>query len=189
VRPGAAARSHGRNFRCVYNQAEHDGSRLVVHEPQHNGLVSTMRLATYSERARASFIDSIWWTAILLFVPLGPSSEIPLSPDALAATFVLWLIVAQCVPLLITGVLWVVWGTSPGKRVVRLLIVDAGSHEPMTRRQAVLRTVGYVLTFTLCGAGFLWVLFNPRRQALHDRIASTVVVCDEATATRLRKSS
>jgi uncharacterized RDD family membrane protein YckC len=135
-----------------------------------------MRLATYSERARALFIDSIWWTVILLFIPLGPSSEeILLSPDALAATFILWLIVAQCIPLLITGVLWVVWGTSPGKRVVRLRIVDADSHEPMTRRQAVLRTVGYILTFTMCGAGFLWVLFNPRRQALHDRIANTVV--------------
>jgi uncharacterized RDD family membrane protein YckC len=126
-----------------------------------------MRLATYSERARALFIDSIWWTVILLFIPLGPSSEeIPLSPDALAATFI----------LLITGVLWVVWGTSPGKRVVRLRIVDADSHEPMTRRQALLRTIGYVLTFTMCGAGFLWVFFNPRRQALHDRIANTVVV-------------
>ena len=148
-----------------------------------------IRLATYSERARALFIDSIWWTVILLFIPLGPSSEeIPLSPDALAATFVLWLIVAQCIPLLITGVLWVVWGTSPGKRVMRLRIVDADSHEPMTRGQAVLRTVGYVLTFAMCGAGFLWVPFNPRKQALHDRIANTVVVGEEATATRLRKS-
>ncbi|SAK78319.1 RDD family protein [Caballeronia temeraria] len=140
-----------------------------------------MRLATFSERARALFIDSIWWTLIVLVVPLGPSVEdIPLSPDALAATFTLWLMVAQCIPILVTGVLWIVWGTSPGKRALRLRIVDADSHEPMTRRQAVLRTIGYVLTFALCGAGFLWIMFNPRKQALHDRIANTVVVAEKA---------
>jgi uncharacterized RDD family membrane protein YckC len=138
-----------------------------------------MRLATYSERARALFIDSLWWTIIVLFVPLGSSVEdIPLSPDALAATMIVWLIVAQGVPILITGVLWAVWRTSPGKHVMRLRIVDADSGQPMTVRQAVLRTIGYLLTFATCGAGFLWIFFNSRRQALHDRIANTVVMAD-----------
>lgn len=139
-----------------------------------------MRYATYSERARALFIDSLWWTVILLLVPLGPSIEdLPLSPDAFAATVLLWMMSAQCIPILITGVLWIVWGTSPGKRVIGLRIVDADSHAPMTARQAVLRTVGYLLTFATCGAGFLWVMFNPRQQALHDRIANTIVVSEK----------
>jgi uncharacterized RDD family membrane protein YckC len=136
-----------------------------------------MHYATYSERARALFIDSLWWTLIMLFVPLGPSSEnLPVSPDALAVTLLFWLFVGQCIPILITGAMWFVWGTSPGKRVVRIRIVDADSGRPMTRRQAVLRTFGYLLTFATCGAGFLWIMFNPRKQALHDRIANTTVV-------------
>jgi uncharacterized RDD family membrane protein YckC len=49
----------------------------------------------------------------------------------------------------------------------------------MTVRQAGLRTLGYLLTFATCGAGFLWVLFNDRKQTLHDRIANTTVVEDE----------
>ena len=48
----------------------------------------------------------------------------------------------------------------------------------MTVRQAGLRTLGYLLSFATCGAGFLWVLFNQRKQALHDRIANTVVIDD-----------
>ena len=157
------------------------GRGSPMHEPQRNPLVSTMRLATFSERARALFLDSIWWTVILLFVPLGPSIEtFPLSPDAFAATVVLWLIVAQCIPILVTGLLWAVWGTSPGKHVVRLRIVDADSREPMTVKQATLRTIGYLLTFAMCGAGFLWVMFNPRKQALHDRIAKTIVIAEKA---------
>lgn len=138
-----------------------------------------MRLATVSERGRALFIDSLWWTLIALFVPLGPSLDtMPLSPDALAADMFLWLMLAQCVPILITGVLWTVSRTTPGKHVLRLRIVDADSREPMTPRQSILRTVGYLLTFAMFGAGFFWIWFNPRRQALHDRIANTVVVTE-----------
>ncbi|MFL9932192.1 RDD family protein [Paraburkholderia sp. RL18-103-BIB-C] len=48
----------------------------------------------------------------------------------------------------------------------------------MTMRQAGLRTLGYLLSFSTCGAGFLWVLFNQRKQALHDRLANTVVIDD-----------
>jgi uncharacterized RDD family membrane protein YckC len=139
-----------------------------------------MRLATYSERARALFIDSIWWTVILLFVPIGPSLEdFPLSPAAAEMTLLFWMFVAQCVPILITGVMWIVWGTSPGKRMQHLKIVHADTQHPMTTAQAVLRMLGYLLTFATCGAGFLWVFFNPRKQALHDRIANTVVIKDE----------
>ncbi|WP_106281888.1 RDD family protein [Paraburkholderia sp. BL25I1N1] len=138
-----------------------------------------MRYATYSQRARALFIDSLWWTVIVLFVPLGPSTQdLPRAPAAFASTLVLWLLVGQCVPILVTGILWAVWGTSPGKRVLRLRIVDADTGEPMTVGQAFLRTAGYMLTFATYGAGFLWVPFNPRRQALHDRIANTVVVSE-----------
>nr|WP_243658217.1 RDD family protein [Paraburkholderia sp. BL9I2N2] len=53
-----------------------------------------------------------------------------------------------------TGILWAVWGTSPGKRVLRLRIVDADTGLPMTVRQAFLRTAGYMLTFATCGGDF-----------------------------------
>ncbi|REG60795.1 RDD family protein [Paraburkholderia sp. BL6669N2] len=101
-----------------------------------------------------------------------------LAPDAFTSTLILWLVVGQCVPILVTGILWAVWGTSPGKRALRLRIVDADTGLPMTVRQAFLRIAGYMLTFAICGAGFLRVPFNPRRQALHDRMANTVVVTE-----------
>ena len=139
-----------------------------------------MRYASYSRRATALTIDSIWWTAIVLLVPLGPSTEeILLAPESYAATILFWLAIGQCLPILLTGVMWAVWGTSPGKRALRLRIVDADTGRAMTVRQAGLRTLGYLLTFATCGAGFLWVLFNDRKQTLHDRIANTTVVEDE----------
>jgi uncharacterized RDD family membrane protein YckC len=136
-----------------------------------------MQYATYRRRAAALSIDSIWWTVILLFVPLGPSTEdILMAPESSALSVALWLAIGQCIPILVTGVLWVVWGTSPGKRALHLRIVDADSGQRMTARQSVLRTLGYLLSFATCGAGFLWAPFNQRRQCLHDRMANTVVI-------------
>ncbi|APR37444.1 RDD family protein [Paraburkholderia sp. SOS3] len=137
-----------------------------------------MHYATWTKRARALFIDSIWWTVIALFVPLGPSLDDLMATSNPGASLLIWMLVGQCIPILVTGVLWAVWGTSPGKRATRLRIVDADTGRPMTVKQATLRTLGYLLTFALCGAGFLWVLFNARKQALHDRLANTVVVDD-----------
>ena len=140
-----------------------------------------MRYATFSQRASALAIDSIWWTIIVLFVPLGPSTEdILQAPESFVWSIGLWLAAGQCIPILVTGLLWAAWGTSPGKRALHLRIVDADTGLPMTVRQAGLRALGYVLTFATCGAGFFWVLFNLRKQALHDRIANTVVIDDGA---------
>jgi uncharacterized RDD family membrane protein YckC len=147
----------------------HDFSKSDIKHP--------MRNASYSRRASALAIDSIWWTVIVLFVPLGPSMEdLLLAPESFAATILFWLAIGQCIPILATGVLWAIWGTSPGKRALHLRIVDADTGEPMSVRQAGLRTLGYLLSFATCGAGFLWVLFNQQKQALHDRIANTVVI-------------
>jgi uncharacterized RDD family membrane protein YckC len=151
-----------------------DPSRKI-HES--NRTNSTVHLATYSQRARALFIDSIWWTVIMLFVPVGSSSDVLLvAPEAAASLFVLWFFESQCVPIIITGLMWAAWGTTPGKRALHLLIVDADSGQRMNVKQSLLRTFGYLLTFATLGAGFLWVFFNPRKQALHDRIANTVVI-------------
>ena len=140
-----------------------------------------MRYASCSRRASALAINSIWWTVIVLFVPLGPSTEdILTAPESFATSVVLWLAIAQCIPIFVTGVLWAVWVKSPGKRALHLQIVDADTGERMTVRQAGLRTLGYLLSFATCGAGFLWLLFNQRKQALHDRIANTIVIDDGA---------
>ena len=98
-----------------------------------------MRYATYSRRARALFVDSIWWTVILLLIPLGPSTEnILTTPEVFASSVILWLMVGQCIPILVTGVMWAAWGTSPEKRALHLRIVDANTGQPMTVRQVIL---------------------------------------------------
>ncbi len=90
------------------------------------------------ERASALAIDSIWWTVIVLFIPLGPSmDDLLMALESFAATILLWLAIGQCIPIFATGVLWAVWGTSPGKRSAASADCRCRlQREPMTVRQA-----------------------------------------------------
>jgi uncharacterized RDD family membrane protein YckC len=71
---------------------------------------------------------------------------------------------------------WIFKGATPGKMAIRARIVDAATGEPMSRRQAVLRYVGYFVSALSMGIGYLWVAFDRRKQGWHDKIAGTVVV-------------
>jgi uncharacterized RDD family membrane protein YckC len=71
---------------------------------------------------------------------------------------------------------WVFKGATPGKMAIRARIVDAATGEPMSKRQAVLRYVGYFVSALSMGIGYLWVAFDRRKQGWHDKIAGTVVV-------------
>jgi uncharacterized RDD family membrane protein YckC len=133
----------------------------------------------YSRRGTALFIDSIWWTLLALLVPVEPDISLD-NPASLLTLFswstLAWMLFAQCLPALITGVLWATWGTSPGKRLLGLHIVDAETGLPMSLRQDLLRTLGYLSCFASMGLGFLPLLVSRRKQGLHDLMANTVVV-------------
>ncbi len=69
---------------------------------------------------------------------------------------------------------WVLAGQTPGKAIMGLRIVTADK-APLTVGRAALRFFGYLPSSFLL-LGFLWVLIDPRRRALHDKLAGTVVV-------------
>jgi uncharacterized RDD family membrane protein YckC len=67
---------------------------------------------------------------------------------------------------------------------IRVVKIDGS---PIGPRQAIIRTLALPLSFLLFGLGFLGILTNRRRYALHDRLAGTAVVYSwDARAARLR---
>jgi uncharacterized RDD family membrane protein YckC len=68
---------------------------------------------------------------------------------------------------------WMLSGQTPGKRIlgVRVMRVDG---ERLRLRNAVLRQVGYWIS-TIFFLGFLWILFDSKRQGFHDKIGDTIV--------------
>jgi uncharacterized RDD family membrane protein YckC len=71
---------------------------------------------------------------------------------------------------------WFRYSATPGKLFLRLEIQDAQTGARMTRKQAIKRFLSYAVSFIPLTFGFLWVLFNKKRQGFHDKIAGTVVI-------------
>lgn len=68
------------------------------------------------------------------------------------------------------------WGTTLGKRYFRIFVVNASDESPVTLKQSLIRCLGYAVSYFPLGAGFFMVIFNPKKQALHDLVAGTVSV-------------
>ena len=67
-------------------------------------------------------------------------------------------------------------GATPGMRLLKLRVADAGTGAPIGFGRAVLRYVGYILSIIVCYVGLIWAAFDGRKQGWHDKIAGTVVL-------------
>ncbi|HEY1278404.1 MAG TPA: RDD family protein [Acidimicrobiales bacterium] len=95
------------------------------------------------------------------------------------AWFALWAIVYFAHP-------WATSGRSLGMAIVGLRVVRADG-TPVSFGRAVVRIVTLPLSLIFLGIGFLIMLVQPERRALHDLIAGTAVVYSwDARAARLR---
>ncbi|HEY1161904.1 MAG TPA: RDD family protein [Candidatus Dormibacteraeota bacterium] len=72
--------------------------------------------------------------------------------------------------------LWTYMGGSIGQRIFGMRVVDATTGQPVGLGKAVIRWLGLLLSFFVCGIGVIWVAFDARKQGWMDKIAGTVVV-------------
>ena len=126
------------------------------------------RYAGFWRRTGATLIDSVLFMIIigLLMGPVIMGAEL-FTGEGLLRT---------AVGFLLTIVLWLKFLGTPGKLLLGCQVVDADSFEPMSVRQAALRYVAYLASILPLLLGFLWVAWDKRKQAFHDKIANTVVL-------------
>lgn len=67
---------------------------------------------------------------------------------------------------------WIKKQATPGKRILSLKIVDAATLNPPSIKQLLIRALCIIPLFV----GIVWVAFDPKRQAWHDKIAKTLVI-------------
>lgn len=82
--------------------------------------------------------------------------------------------------------LWIsyaVFGKTLGKMVLGVRVVSSDGRVVLKGSQPFLRVLTYPLSFVVFGIGMLGVIFNPQRQAWHDRFAKTAVVYDWGSRT------
>lgn len=142
-----------------------------------------IQYAGFLRRALAFIIDmtlvSLISTALILTIFGGDQLQQMQSLTSWHA--IDWRIVGieQILPAVWTISFWFVWMATPGKLLLDCQVVDARTLQKAGFGQLVVRYLGYILSSLPLGLGFIWIIFNPRRQGWHDKLSGTVVIMQD----------
>lgn len=148
--------------------------------------------ASWPRRVAAALIDSLpgyllsipWVVAYVLFLRAITQSQYGTTPSLGAA--VTWMVVGTALWLVNLG--WAIYnrwlrggrtGQSLGKRVLHIWLISEQTRQPIGALNAFLRDLVHVVD-GLAYVGYLWPLWDAKRQTFADKIMQTVVVNDSA---------
>jgi uncharacterized RDD family membrane protein YckC len=155
-------------------------------------LLNTSRLGQYAgfvTRLIAWIIDQLvvaGFTFISGWIASFVLDTLPFDNQVYELTVALILVIVNFAFLLFYFIgLWMISGQTLGKSIMGLRIVRADG-ERLKLRNAILRFIGYPISGMLLFLGYLMVLVDRRRQALHDKIGGTIVVYSETSEEKAR---
>lgn len=139
-------------------------------------MIQVLGTAGFWRRGAALGIDAMWLFCVLGTVSwLLAGTPLPVAgveTARMAFVRVLW----HFVPAAVLVIGWARYGTTPGKLLLELRVVDARTGERAGWIRALIRCVGYAVSLLPLGLGFVWAAFDRNGQALHDKLAGTRVV-------------
>lgn len=130
-------------------------------------------------RLAAIFYDSLVVLALYILVsffivPFAPHGE---SLDAFYAHHPVMKFLYQLVLLLLGfaffGGFWTRNGQTLGMLAWKLRVVQSSSGGAITWKQAAVRYLAAIVSWLVCGLGFIWSLFDRDRKTWHDRLSGT----------------
>lgn len=124
-------------------------------------------------RFLAHIIDSLIMTPI--FVVLGVIAAMTGVPLEESSVGILDLVVLVLTFVFYIGC-WVKFAGTPGKRILKLKILDADTGENLTAGKALIRYLMYLVSYLLLCIGLIWAAFDKKKQGWHDKVANSVVV-------------
>lgn len=139
----------------------------VVAGPASAGFVSRLIALAIDLVVLAVAVSVTHWFIATLDALLRPWARVDLSALIVAA-----------IPLVVIAYfvgLWRLSGQTVGKWLLGLRVVSVDGGRVRIGR-GLARLGGYVVSALPLYAGFLWVLVDPQRRALHDRLARTRVI-------------
>lgn len=141
-----------------------------------------VRYAGFWRRVGASLVDTVIFTVVLIVLLtllygreyldwyMDPGRD-PFSPYSNASALLQYVVIVGA-----TLYFWVRYLGTPGKLLLSCHVVDADTYQALRPAQAVGRYFAYILSALPLGFGFLWVAWDKRKQAFHDKLANTVVI-------------
>lgn len=130
--------------------------------------------AGFWARTGASLIDTVILLCVstpLLFLVYGDEAQ---HSDS-------WLmggdfIISYVMPLIATILFWIYKSATPGKMVIKAMVLDSKTGAKLSTKQAIIRYLAYFISAIPFGLGFFWVAWDGKKQGWHDKIAGTVVI-------------
>ena len=138
-------------------------------------------LANWPQRVGAYLIDDLIagipaFLALILFSGTAPGE--PANAGAVLVSSLLYLL-SLGIWIYNRAILQGRTGQSWGKQVLKLRLVRMADGQPMGGGMAFLRDLLHILDALLCYLGFLWPIWDARRQCLFsDKIMNTVVLSE-----------
>ena len=91
-----------------------------------------------------------------------------------------WEFIFEISVLIVTIIFWEKWrGATPGKKFVHIKIIDKETHQDISNKQAITRSLAYIPSTLLFLFGFIIVAFRKDKRGLHDILAGTVVIYED----------
>jgi len=146
------------------------------------GVDSSMRYAGFWIRFCAKFVDGLILAAVC-FIPMmvvmamiGGFANQGDKPSAMATVVPILFQLGYYVVFAAYSIFFVgKYGATPGKMACKLKVVDA-SGASIGYGRATGRFFAEILSGLICYIGYLMVIFDPEKRALHDRICNTRVI-------------
>ncbi|MFN8278585.1 MAG: RDD family protein [Chitinophagales bacterium] len=137
-------------------------------------VVSSQRFAGFTRRFIAFIIDRFF----ISIVVYGLILEFADGPDMwnLSNLFSIHSLAAEALIMLYFVLMETSnWQATLGKKLMGLRVVDQGFGK-ITNRQAFYRFISKYLSMGVLLLGFIWIIFDDRKQGWHDKIAETYVI-------------
>ncbi|TDD68267.1 RDD family protein [Actinomadura darangshiensis] len=147
-------------------------------EVHHHHYGSTGQLAEWGSRAGGYIIDYLIFAGPT-FVLYLLGSLLSSSGGGAAVLGLLFMLIGFA--LSIAGGLWICYqegttGQSIGKRQMGIRLLSAQTGQPIGFGMAFVRKLAHIADSFLCYIGFLWPLWDDRKQTFADKICNTIVV-------------
>ncbi|GAA1789064.1 RDD family protein [Actinomadura chokoriensis] len=148
-------------------------------EVHHHHYGSTGQLAEWGSRAGGYIIDYLIFMGPVFVLYLLSMLLTSSGSGGAAVLGLLFMLVGLA--LSVAGGLWICYqegttGQSIGKRQMGIRLVSAQTGQPIGFGMAFVRKIAHVADSFLCYIGFLWPLWDDRKQTFADKICNTIVV-------------
>jgi uncharacterized RDD family membrane protein YckC len=143
-------------------------------------LTSQQPLAGILRRFCAIMLDGL--LPMLIFLPIGIVGAIVFqgTPTETSLTIAIFMLMLTYVGLMsYTAVVLAMWayGLTPGKWMLGIGVVHQETGVPVGFwRMALRQVIGQWVAAIVCYLGFIWAIFDARKQGWHDKIAKTLVI-------------